>query len=112
MAVPTRNPGRQTLTTRRRFIAIVPLIGAATLARAQAAPPLLDPKDPQAQALGYVADATKADKAKFPKYAAGQACAVCALYQGQTGAASGPCPLYAGKAVLAKGWCSAWAKKA
>jgi len=100
------------LTTRRRFIAIVPLIGAATLVRAQAALPLLDSKDPQAQALGYVPDATKADKAKYPKYAAGEACGTCALYQGQAGAASGPCPLYAGKAVLAKGWCSAWAKKA
>ena len=99
------------MTSRRRFISIVPLLGAAALARAQATP-LVDPKDPQAQALGYVADATKADKAKFPKYAPGQNCGGCALYQGKAGAASGPCPLYAGKAVDAKGWCSAWVKKA
>ena len=99
------------MTSRRRFISLVPLLGAATLARAQATP-LVDPKDPTAQSLGYVADATKADKAKFPKYAAGQNCAGCALYQGKAGAASGPCPLYAGKAVEAKGWCSAWVKKA
>ncbi len=98
------------MTSRRRFISIVPLLGVASLARAQATP-MVDPKDPQAQALGYVADATKADKAKFPKYAAGQNCAGCALYQGKAGAASGPCPLYAGKAVDAKGWCSAWVKK-
>ena len=98
------------MTSRRRFISIVPLLGVASLARGQATP-MVDPKDPQAQALGYVADATKADKAKFPKYAAGQNCAGCALYQGKAGAASGPCPLYAGKAVDAKGWCSAWVKK-
>ena len=100
------------MTSRRRFISLVPLLGAATLARAQAPAPLVDPKDPTATALGYVADATKADKAKFPKYAPGQACGNCALYQGAAAAASGPCPLYAGKAVAAKGWCSAWVKKA
>jgi High potential iron-sulfur protein len=100
------------MTSRRRFISLVPLLGAAALARAQPSAPLVDPKDPQAAALGYTADATKADKAKYPKYAAGQACGTCALYQGKAGAASGPCPLYAGKAVLAKGWCSAWVKKA
>jgi len=97
------------MTSRRRFIAIVPLLGAAALARAQA--PLVGPKDPQAQALGYAADATKVDKAKYPKYAAGQACGNCALYQGKAGDASGPCPLYAGKAVLAKAWCSAYVKR-
>jgi hypothetical protein len=97
------------MTSRRRFIAIVPLLGAAALARAET--PLVDPKDPQAAALGYTPDATKVDKAKYPKYAAGQACANCALYQGKAGDASGPCPLYAGKAVLAKAWCSAWVKR-
>jgi hypothetical protein len=97
------------MTSRRRFIAIVPLLGAAALARAEA--PLVDPKDPQAAALGYTPDAAKADKAKYPKYAAGQTCGNCALYQGKAGDASGPCPLYAGKAVLAKGWCSAWVKR-
>ncbi len=100
------------MTSRRRFISLVPLIGVATLARAQAPAALVDPKDPTAVALGYVADATKADKAKFPKYAPGQPCATCALYQGKPGDAAGPCPLYAGKAVAAKGWCSAWVKKA
>ena len=96
------------MTSRRRFIAIVPLLGAATLARAQAAAPLVSPQDAQAQQLGYVADATRA---RSPKYAAGRSCADCALYQGQAGAASGPCPLYAGKAVLARAWCSAWIRK-
>jgi hypothetical protein len=68
--------------------------------------------DAQATALGYKADATKVDKAKQPKYAAGQQCSTCALYQGAAGSAAGGCPLFAGKQVSAKGWCSAWAKKA
>jgi hypothetical protein len=62
-------------------------------------------------ALGYVADASKADTAKFKTYAAGQACGNCALFGGKAGDAAGPCPLFAGKQVSAKGWCSAYAKK-
>jgi len=98
------------MTSRRRFISLLPLLGAASLAQAQAVP--LDPKDPQATALGYSPDATKVNKAKFPKYAAPEACGNCALYQGAAGASSGPCPIYAGKVVQAKGWCSAYTKKA
>ena len=62
--------------------------GVASLARADAAP--VDPKDPTAVQLGYVTDATKADKAKIPKYAAGQECGNCGLYQGAAGSAQGP----------------------
>ena len=83
-----------------------------TPAAAATAPgPLVDDKDPQATALGYVAVASKADQAKFPKYAAGQACSNCALYQGGA-AEQGGCPLYPGKQVLSKAWCSAYNKKA
>ena len=96
------------MTSRRRFLAIIPLAGAATLVRAQGA---VDPKDPTAAGLGFVTDATKADKAKFPTYAAGNTCANCNFYQGAA-AAWGPCQLFPGKAVNAKGWCSAHAKKA
>ena len=67
--------------------------------------------DTQTAALGYKADATKTDKVKYPKYAAGQACNTCALYQGKAADAAGGCPLFAGKQVAGKGWCSAWAKK-
>jgi High potential iron-sulfur protein len=103
------------MTSRRKFIQIVPLAGAAMLAGRSAFaadPPLVDPKDPLAASLGYVADATKADKAKFPKYAAGQHCGSCLLFQGKADAAAGPCPLFAGKYVAGAGWCSQWAKKA
>ena len=101
------------MTSRRSFIRILPAAGAALLGtRAMAQAPMVDEKDPLAVSLGYVADAAKADKAKFPKFAAGQNCANCALFQGAAGAAAGNCPLFAGKQVAAKGWCSAYAKKA
>jgi len=67
--------------------------------------------DPQATALGYKSDASKIDKSKQPKYASGQACGNCALFQGASGAAAGGCPLFAGKQVSAKAWCTAYAKK-
>ena len=99
-------------TSRRTFIRIVPIAGAALLAARASRAADVDAKDPQAVALGYVVDATKADKTKYPNYAAGQDCATCQLYQGKAGDASGGCPLFAGKTVAAKGWCSAFAKKA
>ena len=72
----------------------------------------LDENDPTAQSLGYKHDASKVDKAKYPKYAAGQNCASCQLFQGKPGDAWGPCPIFGGKNVNAKGWCSAYVKKA
>ena len=79
---------------------------------AGAAMPMVDEKDPAAVSLGYVADATRADAAKYKTYAAGQACGNCALFGAKVGDAAGPCPLYAGRHVPSKGWCSADAKKA
>lgn len=79
---------------------------------AQTAMPMVDAKDAQALALGYVNDATHADKVKFKTYAAGNSCSNCGLYLGKAGDASGGCPLFSGKQVAAKGWCSAWVKKA
>ena len=73
--------------------------------------PMVEEKDPAAVSLGYVADASRADTAKFKTYAAGSVCGNCALFAGKPGDASGPCPLFAGRQVSAKGWCSAHAKK-
>jgi hypothetical protein len=73
--------------------------------------PMVSESDPIAAALGYKANASSVDKAKYPQYVAGASCSNCALYLGAAGAASGPCPLYAGKAVSAHGWCSSYAKK-
>ena len=83
-------------------------LGAAMQANAQT---LLAETDAQAVALAYKADATKVDKTKQPKYAAGQVCTNCALFQGAANASAGGCPLFAGKQVAGKGWCSAWVKK-
>jgi hypothetical protein len=96
---------------RRVFLMTLAASGAliGTGARAQA---MVDEKDAQATALGYVADAKRADQKKYPKYADGQHCATCALYQGKAGDKAGPCGIFAGKQVASNGWCSAWAKKA
>lgn len=95
-----------------------PAPAPAPVAQAPAAPavttatgPLVDEKEAQAVALGYVAVASTADKVKFPKYADGQVCSNCSLYLGGS-AEQGGCPLFPGKQVLGKAWCSAYAKKA
>lgn len=104
------------MSTRRQIIHLLPAVAGAGLlvpASLAAQPlPMVNDKDPQAAALGYASDATKADKAKYPKYAAGQQCGTCALFQGKPADAAGACPLFAGRQVSAKGWCSAYAKKA
>ncbi|MEI8168385.1 MAG: high-potential iron-sulfur protein [Rhodoferax sp.] len=137
------------LATRRRFIEILPIAGAAVLAACSpkpepaspvsspaepvavppaplpmpdatptptpAAPTVLVPvseKDALAVALGYVEDASRADKTKFKTYAPGSQCSNCALYLGKVGDATGPCPLFTGKKVMAKGWCGSWVKRA
>ena len=98
---------------RRIFLMQVAACGSTLAAtRAQAQASKVDEKDPQAAALAYVADTTKADRKKFPKHANDQKCNNCALFQGKVGDASGGCPLFGTKHVAAGGWCSAWAKKA
>jgi hypothetical protein len=74
--------------------------------------PLVSETDPQAKAMGYVGDTTKADQKKFPKHTVAQKCDNCQLFQGKEGDAQGPCPLFSGKAVHGTGWCSAYMKKA
>jgi hypothetical protein len=99
------------MNNNRRTFFMTLAAGTSLLAASARAQAKLDEKDPQAVALGYVADATKTDIKKFPKYAAGQICTNCALYQGKPTDAAGGCPLFAGKQVAGKGWCSAYAKK-
>lgn len=100
-------------STRRTFMIQVSTVASAALVAQEAsAQAMVSETDPQAAGLGYKADASKVDKAKFPKYAAGQACGSCALYQGKPADASGNCGLFPGKQVAGKGWCSAYAKKA
>ena len=131
-----------TTPSRRRFIAIIPFAGVALLAAcskepkpalpavveptpaptpapvAEPAPvatsgvPMVDESDAQALALGYVADATRADTVKFKSHIVGSQCGNCALYTGQAGNAAGGCPLFPAKQVASVGWCNSWAKKA
>lgn len=102
------------ITSNRRVFMIHSASAGAALAFAgQAqAQEMLDEKNPQAAALGYVADAKRADTKKYPKYAAGQVCTNCSLFQGKPTDKAGGCPLFAGKQVAGPGWCSAWVKKA
>ncbi len=100
------------MTCRRQFLKFIPIAGSSLLASRLAFAADVDPKEAQAAALGYVTDASKADKAKFPKYAAGQTCGGCSLYQGKASDPTAPCPIFAGKNVAGKGWCSAYAKRA
>jgi len=101
-------------TNRRRFIKVtVSSLAAAPFANALLsgaahAQALVSETDPQAVALGYKADATKAAARKD----ATATCANCNFYTGKAGAAEGPCAIFPGKNVHAKGWCTAWAKKA
>jgi hypothetical protein len=101
-----------TTQTRRVFLLQIAAASGTTLLAAGAhAQAKVDEKDPQAVALGYVADTTKADAKKYPKHSKDQKCTNCALYQGKATDAAGGCPLFGAKQVAGAGWCSAWAKK-
>ena len=105
------------MTNRREFIvncsfgvSATALVLTISPALAQGA--MVAETDANAASLGYKALAIKVDKKKYTKYAAGQVCNNCALFQGKTADKAGGCPLFAGKQVAGAGWCSAWAKKA
>ena len=106
--------------TRRRFFGQVAIASASIAAGvslgssafAQAALPELGEAEPTAAALGYKADSTKVDAAKYPNHKPGQACAGCNLVQGKDGDALRPCAIFPGKGVNPKGWCAAFVPKA
>lgn len=105
--------------TRRRFFGQVAVVGAgvaaglagAQQALAQGALPELAEADPTAAALGYKADTSKVDAAKYPNHKPEQNCANCNLVQGKDGEAVRPCAIFPGKGVNAKGWCAAYVPK-
>lgn len=103
-----------TPNSRRRFIRIAttglaaaPFVSAVMSGPAHAVDKVAE-SDPQASALGYKMDATKAPARKDAK----ADCGNCNFYSGKAGAADGPCSIFAGKLVATKGWCTAWVKKA
>ena len=91
--------------------AVIPAMGLMTRTASAAGLPPLDPKDPTAQALGFVVDAGKVDAAANPTYKSTQKCGTCAQFQGKAGDASGGCNIFAGKSVPVGGWCKVWAQK-
>ena len=104
----TKLPRRAFLRTSLAIATAVPLGAIPLTLKAQE---MVDENDPSAAALGYKADASEVDAAKFPQYAEGQHCGNCQLYQGGD-AEAGACAIFPGKQVAAKGWCSAYVKKA
>ena len=105
------------MTTSRRFFVIQSLTGVGVLATLTAAQNVMaqvavNETDPQAVALGYRSDSSKADVKKYPSYDTSQRCGSCVLFQGKSTEATGNCPIFGNKQVSAKAWCSAWVKKA
>lgn len=99
-------------SNRRVFMMQVAVGSSAVIASQAMAQAKVDEKDPQAVALGYVADTKKVDAKKYPKHAAAQKCSNCQLFVGKPADAWGGCSLFAGKQVAGPGWCSAYIKKA
>lgn len=84
---------------------------AATIASDAASNmPQVDENGAQASGLAYRHDATTVDTSNQPRYAAGQQCSNCVLFQGGS-AEWGGCPLFVGQQVKATGWCSAYSAK-
>jgi hypothetical protein len=81
--------------------ALIPIAGLFVNGPAVAAAAPLDPSDPTAKALGFVAKSAKPD----------QQCGNCAQFQGKSGDSQGACTLFPGKTVPSGGWCMSWAKK-
>ncbi|NIE65433.1 High potential iron-sulfur protein [Burkholderia sp. Ax-1719] len=101
------HPSRRTfLIASASTLVLLPLARAA-----QAESPMVAETDPNAQALGYRADATHVDKTKFARYAAGQDCGNCTFYQGKSSDSAANCPLFGGKRVAAAGWCNGYNKR-
>jgi len=100
------------MSNRREFIVHFSVGSAALVATQAQAQALVDEKDPQAAALGYVADTKKADKKKYANHNDSQTCKNCSLYQAKDSDPAGACGLFAGKKVAAVAWCAAWVKKA
>jgi formylmethanofuran:tetrahydromethanopterin formyltransferase len=100
------------MSIERRVFLLTVAASTSALSAGVRAQSLVNDKDPQAQALGYVADASKVDTKKYPKFVAGQNCTNCSLYQGKATDKAAACALFPGKLVAGPGWCSAWVKKA
>ena len=95
------NPRRRRLL---KQIVLAASVSALAMTEARAAEaPLIAEDDPEAKAVKYVDDTSKA------KEGMGNRCDTCSLYQGKDGATQGGCQIFKGKLVKAAGWCASWA---
>ncbi len=103
--------------SRRAFLRISLGVASAGLAALRAPAlraqnlPHVSPNEALAKALGYVTNAARVDRAKFPTYKPGDTCAKCRFYQGKPGETWGPCQLFMGKSVDEHGWCASYMLK-
>jgi hypothetical protein len=78
-------------------------LGLSLTSLARAAPPaLLREQDPEAKAVHYVEDASRAKDAP-----PGASCSNCSIYAALNDT-QGSCTLFKDKLVKAAGWCSSW----
>ena len=100
-----------------------PAAGAAAGGAAASGPladPMVDPKDPTAQAMSYVEKKSDLKKAELKVERQGvsfdkQQCSGCGFYKEvgtKDGGKVGTCTIFSGKLVKAEAWCSSWNKKA
>jgi High potential iron-sulfur protein len=99
--------------SRRIFMMQVAVAGAAALvgASARAAEVHLSETDAEATAVAYALDATKVNKARFPKKGATDHCGNCKAFIAKPGDAWGNCALIDEKMVSTAGWCSSFVLK-
>jgi hypothetical protein len=88
-------------------LAAAPFASSLFARQARAADvPMVDEKDPTAQALGYHCDAVK-----NPAHKADEFCNGCMFFTPTPDGKAGACVLFPGKNVCPKGWCTSWQKK-
>lgn len=97
---------RREFTLGSLTLGITAALGAGGSSKAAAMP--LDPNDPTAKALGFVADAKQVNATQNPMFKPTQKCATCAQYQGKASDALAPCNIFGGKTVPNGGWCKVW----
>ena len=105
--------------TRRKFMRNSALIASSAIvvnhSYAEAPPSILQEDEPIALALGYKADATSVDTAKYPKRQGEkgevQFCSTCSLYAEHGSSGYGTCTAIPSKLVAGSGWCNAWIPK-
>ena len=101
-----------TQITRRTLVgAAAAALGTALIARVSHAQEIVSNDDATALAMGYAADHTTVDTAKWAKKAApggeNQKCTNCTIYQ-RIDDDYGLCPIFVGKRVHANGWGNGW----